>query len=246
MRSRAPARGGRTALERGVRDVDLHDGPHEARRHPGGGRARAQDDLCSGQHRGVHQPGQLTLARQNQLRLESGARGAASDLRRQCERWLGLLLSMLGGVLLLASLNVATLLLSRSDARQRELATRLALGAGRWRIVRQLLTETVCACRNRRGGWICRGDMGGGRTLLAGPAVGRKASHGVDLRLAACGLHAVCRIPGVPDCRTHPGAARNERRGGWPRAARSAAGVIGGCSIAVSWQRRWACRSCSS
>ena len=96
-------------LERGVRDVDLHDGAHEARRDAGGGRARAQDDLCSGQHLGVHQPGRLTLARQNQLRLESGARGAASDLRRQCERWLGLLLSMLGAVLLLASLNVATL-----------------------------------------------------------------------------------------------------------------------------------------
>ncbi|HSC29609.1 MAG TPA: ABC transporter permease [Vicinamibacterales bacterium] len=186
----------------------------------------------------------LAAADLPRIRLEPGARGQV-EARNGTREPLAIMSAVVAVVLLVACANIANLLLSRASARTREIAVRVAIGAPRQRIVRQLLTESiVVAFLAAAAGlvvatWLARGLLPALDELNEGLASdialdGRAVAFTMAVALGSSLVFGL--FPALRGTDPHPGAALREAgRGRFGQSRRmSANGVIVAAQIALS------------
>ena len=175
--------------------------------------------------------------------LRPAENGLLSGLREGYALPLKLLMSIAGGVLLIACANLANLLLARGSSRRREIAVRLGLGAGRGRVIRQLLTESVLLASAGGAAALLIAWWGSGalmRMISSGDAPVTLDVHPdwiVFAFTAAVSLATVTLFgiaPALRSTRIDPGPALKEGTGQTTRASRGLNRVLVVAQVALS------------
>jgi putative ABC transport system permease protein len=159
-----------------------------------------------------------------------------------------ILLGAVGFVLLIACTNVANLLLARAASRRKEVAIRSALGAGRWRLMRQFLTESVLLAMagGAAGLLVARWTLKGLSALAAG-YLSRPGELGLDWKVLAftaglslltglfAGLAPALHVSGadVQETLKESGNAGSSARGTWLRSGLAVAEVASALVLLV-------------